>query len=107
MNTIISTMKIHNYLIVSNIQILYKKSLKNVDISRNINLNNSYHDGINDSDNNEYYSDDYDNDDYYSERTECDNCNILFLNTLLNNGLCEMCAIKRERKLKIYRRKMK
>lgn len=93
-NTIVSTMKIHNHLIVSTIQILNKNSLKKNS------SNNSNHDYSQDE-YEDYYYDDYD--DYEN----CDNCDRSFLNTLLYNGLCEMCSTKKERKLKIFRRKMK
>jgi hypothetical protein len=90
-------MKIHNYSIVSTIQILKKKPVK-----KQTYVDNNYND------------DDYSIDSYYKyddysdyERIECDNCNRIFLNTLLDNGLCEMCSIKRKRKLEIFTRKMK
>ena len=49
------------------------------------------------------------NDDNYSESMEydnCEKCNRLILNTLLNYGLCETCLFKHKRKLKIYNKKM-
>ena len=102
MNRIVSTMKIHNYWIVSTIQIFNKNSLKkNVDYSTDADYNQYNDDYSTDADYNQY------NDDYYDdERIECDNCNILYLHKLLHNGLCEMCSIKRKRKLQIFRRKM-
>jgi hypothetical protein len=107
-------MKIHNYTIVSTIQIRNKKKSlkKNSDISKDTTLNNYDRDYYNDYYNYDYdddYNDVYDdhyNEDYYNERTECENCNTLFLNTLLNNGLCEICSIKRQKKLQIFRKKM-
>uniref|UniRef100_A0A6C0IE65 Uncharacterized protein n=1 Tax=viral metagenome TaxID=1070528 RepID=A0A6C0IE65_9ZZZZ len=97
MNIIVSTMKIHNYSIVSTIQIVNKKPVK-----KSTDVNYNYDDDYSiDS----YY--DYDYCDYDYERIECENCSRLFLNTLIDNGLCEMCSNKRQRKLEIFRRKMK
>jgi hypothetical protein len=79
-------MKIDNNSIVSTIQILKKKPIK-----KQTYVDNNYND------------DDYSVDSYYKyddyERRECDNCNRIFLNTLLDNGLCEMCSIKRKKKI--------
>ena len=118
MNVIVSTMKIHNHLFVSTIQIINKPLLDNNSVNDN-SVNNSVNDNYNNSD--YCCDDDYDylsNDDNYSECMEyddysesmeydnCGNCNRLILNTLLNYGLCETCSFKHKRKLKIYNKKM-
>ena len=116
MNVIVSTMKIHNHLIVSTIQIINKPLLDNNSNNNNNSVNNnSVNDNsVYDNSNNIDYccDDDYDylsNDDNYSESMEydnCEKCNRLILNTLLNYGLCETCLFKHKRKLKIYNKKM-
>ena len=129
MNVIVSTMKIHNHLIVSTIQIINKPLLhdnsdnNNNSVNNNSVNNNSVNNSVNVNYNNSDYccDDDYDylsNDDNYSECMEyddysesmeydnCGNCNRLILNTLLNYGLCETCLFKHKRKLKIYNKKM-
>ena len=112
MSNIVTTMKIHNHLIVSTIQILNKSSLKNkknipdeiISLSREDSNSNTQWS------NNDYFID-YDTDDCYSidnnEREECEECDKLILKTLLNYGLCEMCLNRIKRKRVIKKRKNK
>ena len=115
MTNIITTMKIHNHLIVSTIQILNKSSPKNKNKIPEEHSNNSEEietssrlsdeqeeENINSSredinSNTQWYSRDdyyidYDSEDYYSidnnEREECEECDKLILKILLYNCLC-------------------
>ena len=113
MNVIVSTMKIHNHLIVSTTQIINKPLLDNNSFNNN-SVNNNSENSENDNNNDYCCDDEYDylsNDDNYSESMEyddysesmeydnCEHCDRLILNTLLNCGLCEMCLFKHKRKL--------
>ena len=134
MTNIITTMKIHNHLIVSTIQILNKSSPKNKNKRPEEHSNNSEEietssrlsdeqeeENINSSredinSNTQWYSRDdyyidYDSEDYYSidnnEREECEECDKLILKRLLYNGLCEMCLNKMKRRRVIKKHKNK
>jgi predicted RNA-binding protein associated with RNAse of E/G family len=108
MNNNLATMKIDNNSVESSTKPLNKSKLNNNNILIDKNgekplYKQPTHSVTHIVDRRHNHYDDYF--ESYNERTECEVCDRLVLTTWLHDGLCEMCSVKSNKKIRIFKKK--